>query len=217
MFRIALSAVVLALIMCLVGCGSSNGTNGGAGVVTVNIQSDRVSPENVIVSVSDQVKWINATSSPKQVISGTLDETGSQLVEHIVIIGNTGFTPSAFEANFGDTIKFNNLTASTFNLEIVDTGGQSVANISLLAGRLSEDVEFPSAGKFTYRKQGNSLFDGTVTLFGQPNPSGQFQSPVLLNGGTFIAQFDVQEFIPYFVLDVNNPNRSFITGSVRIQ
>lgn len=219
MFRMILGATVLTLLASLIGCGSTDGTNGGGGgnVVSVTIQSDRVSPQNVTISPGNKVMWVNSSSTPKQVISGTLDETGSPLVEHTITIGNTGFTPAALEANFGDSIVFNNLTPNTFHLQILNTGGQVVSSLSILAGHLSEPIQFDKAGKYFYQNDNNSLFKGSLILFGQPNPSGQFQSPVLFNGGTFTAQFDVQEFIDYFVLDVNNPNRSFISGSIRVQ
>lgn len=217
MVRVTISIVIVIVYACLAGCGGSSGTNGATGLAVIYIQPDEVNPQNVTTAVNNQVKWINASNSPKQVISGTLGPSGSPLVERIITIGNTGFTPNALEANFGDTVKFNNLTLSTFNLDIVSSGGQLVTSVSLLPGQLSQNIEFPAAGKYTYRKQGNSLFNGNIILFGDPNPSGQFQSPVLSNGDTFTAQFDFPEFIPYFVLDVNNPSRSFITGSIRIQ
>lgn len=211
------TAVIFALIaLCgayVCGCGSS--TNGQRSF-TVQVQDDRTEPKFLTVQDQDTVQWINNSGRPVQIVSGTLAAQGNPNIVRLVSITNTGFTPTNTVANLGDTIRFANNSFSAITLQIVNDANQIVSSITLPVGN-QQDFPFPSAGIYTIRNAANPLFAGTVTLFGRPSPNNIFQSPVLPNGGVFTRQFTQTGSFNYFVREQNNPNESFITGTVSVQ
>jgi hypothetical protein len=102
-------------------------------------------------------------------------------------------------------------------MDIIDDAGTVVATLTFANGEVKGYSLFPSAGKYTAQKRGNVFFSGTFTLFGIPNPSGAFQSNVLANGGTFTRKFTGTGTLPYYILNLEDADKSFITGSIVVQ
>ena len=161
-------------------------------------------------------QFLNQVNTSLQVVSGTLTPFGNPQVVHLIVINNTGFNPAATEANLGDTVRFSNATTGTFTMDIADDNGSVVSTLTISQG-MEQDFQFPFASLFTASNRNNSLFKTTITVFGRPNPSNVFTSPVLGIGGTFTVHFPSAGAFPYFVEDPNNPDRSFITGVITVQ
>ncbi len=217
MLRNMLIALLVLAMCCIVGCGSST-SNGGTNSFVVRIESARVTPKFTTVNVNDTVQFINSDTLTHQIVSGSLDPQGNPLVDHLITIGNTGFSPIATTANFGDMVRFSNASMglNAFVLDIVDDNGQVISSLTLPVGD-SQTFDFPAAGLFTFRSHVDPLFRGAITLFGQPNPSGFFQSPILRNGDVFTKQFTTPGTFSFYALDQKNPNKSFITGTITVQ
>ncbi|MCE5198267.1 MAG: hypothetical protein ABFD54_00690 [Armatimonadota bacterium] len=214
--RIILLIMALLSLVILAGCGSSNGDGGGGQQNSVNIQNSQVTPKNVNVDVGDSVRWINLDSIPHQVISGTLLESGSPTTIHPIVISGSGFSPQVSQINFGETIRLSNTRTVSMNVNVVNDAGQVVEVLSIPQGG-QIDYQFPSAGAFSLKDTSGLLLTATVIVFGTPNPNGIFQSVTLGTGDTFTVQFDTPNTYNYFVLNANNPNQSFMTGTVTVQ
>jgi len=211
MFR---TIACLACLVCVFGCGGGSG--GGKTSVTVRIEETRFVPKHTTIASDGCVHWINVDAVPHQVVSGTLDPQGSPLIIHAIQITLTGFNPIALTGDLGDTVRFSNISGNPFTMDVVDDNGQLVSTVSFAIGE-SKTFTFPGAGQFTFRQHGSSIFQGTIILYGQPNPNGLFISPVLPNGEVFIAQFGSTGSLSYYDLDQTNPNRSFKTGIITVQ
>lgn len=211
--------VALLLASCafsLGGCGGGAANTSTPTSYLVNVSDSRATPKINSVRQNDTVQFLNAGTNPHQFFSGTLDPQGDPTVIYTVSIGNTGFNPILLEANLGDTIRFANQGNSVFFLDIVDDNGRVVTSYTLPIGS-SQTVTFPSAGMYTVRNANDFVTKATVILFGKPNPNGLFQSPVLPNGGTFSKQFTQSGSFQYFSVNIDNPFRSFVTGTVNVQ
>jgi plastocyanin len=208
MFRII---ACLACLGCVCGCGG--GSDGGKTSVTVRIEQTRFAPKYATIASGGRVQWVNVDAVPHQVVSGTLDPQGSPLAVHTIQITLTGFNPTALTGNLGDTVQFSNISGNPFTMDVVDDNGQLVSTVSFAIGQ-SKTFTFPGAGQFVFRQHGSSIFQGTIILYGQPDPNGLFISPVLSNGEVFIAQFASTGSLSYYDLDQTNPNRSFKTGII---
>lgn len=216
MCRMSLVALIVVCSIYASGCGGSSNGNSSPTSFTISIQPTRVSPKSDTIKAGDSVQFLNQTQIPLQVVSGTLTPFGNPQVVHLIVINNNGFSPTNSEANLGDTVRFSNATTGTFNLNIVDDNGNVVSTLTIPQGQ-EQSFQFPSAGQFTVSNRDNSLFSGTVTVFGRPNPSNIFTSPVLGNGGIFTVNFPNAGSFPYFIQDPSNPDRSFITGTITVQ
>lgn len=212
MFRISVLVLLAMYLACVCGCG---GGSQNVPAPFIQILDTRVQPKVVNISTGQGVQWVNSTAIPQEVVSGTLDPQGNPLVIHIINITLTGFNPVTVLANLGDTIRFNNLTGSPFTMNIVDDNGQVVSTVSFAIGEM-RTIVFPGAGLFIFRQQGSQIFQGTITLFGQPHPDNRFLGGPLTNGAVFSAQFNSPGTRPYYIPDLNNPNRSFITGTINV-
>ncbi len=189
MLRAVACLTIAVYVLCAVGCGGGSGGNNGKTLVQVQIQDTRFYPKYVTIAPGGQIQWVNVTAGAQQVVSGTLDPQGSPLVIVTISINITGFSPQNSTADLGNTIRFNNLTGTAFVMDIVDDNGNLVSTVSFAIGEL-KTVVFPGAGLFVFRQHGSQIFQGSIILYGQPNPSGLFQSPVLPNGQSFTAQFN---------------------------
>ncbi|MCX6345461.1 MAG: hypothetical protein NT018_10390 [Armatimonadetes bacterium] len=218
MLRNMLIALLALAAYGMVGCGSSSSSNGGTNSFVIRIESTRVTPKFTTVKVNDTVQFVNSDTLTHQIVSGALDAQGNPLILHLITIGNTGFNPIAMTANLGDKVRFSNASMSLtpFVLDIVDDNGQLISSLTLPVGD-SQVFDFPTAGVFTFRSHADPLFKGTITLFGQPSPSGFFQSPILRNGDVFTKQFTTPGTFSFYALDQKNPNKSFIIGTVTVQ
>jgi len=222
MSRLALAILSIICLISALGCGGGSG--GGNDNVSVNIQGSsgsntpvgRFYPKNVTIQPGDKVTWFNTDTVAHQVVSGTLTPQGNPLVVYTITIGITGFSPAFLQANLGDTIRFNNLTGSTFEMVIVNDNGQVVSDVTLAQGEL-RTITFPGAGAYLFRQAGSQLNVGQIVLYGQPTPDNQFESPVLSPGQTFTRQFNTTGTFNYFDLNQNNPNQSFMTGTISVQ
>ena len=213
MFR-AITWVCAAL--CFVntlGCGGGTG-DGKSPFVSIN--ATRFVAKSTSIQVGDLIQWVNSDAAPHQVVSGVLDPQGSPLVIHLIEIGFGGFNPIAVTADLGDTVQFSNISGSQFIMDVVNDNGVLVSTVVFSIGDM-KTFTFPGAGMFTFRQRGSSMFMGSIVLFGQPHPDGLFQSPILSNGAVFARQFNVPGTFPYYSLDLTNPNRSFVTGTVTVQ
>ena len=208
-------AWVLLAVLLVYASGCGGGSGSGANTGNIQIQTVRFSPKNVSVVAGSTVTFMNVDAQQHQVFSGTLDPQGSPAVVHLITIANTQFVPPAVEANLGDTIRFSNASQVVFPLQIVDDNGQVVGSFTIPIGN-SQDVIFPGAGQFIYRSQSASVIPGTITLFGRPHPSNVFQSPILNNSATFSVRFNNVGVVPFYDLNLNEPNKSFMTGTVSV-
>lgn len=216
MFRIGAIVILAVCLASVLGCGGGSGSSGGGNSPFVNVEDTRFFAKNTTIQAGGSVQFRNLVATPQQVVSGTLDPQGSPLVIHTINITLTGFNPNSLTANLGDTIRFNNISGNTFVMDVVDDNGILVSTVVFNVGDLKTFV-FPGAGLFIFRQQGSSIFQGSIILFGQPHPDGQFQSPVLTNGGIFKKAFSTVGTFPFFALDQNNPNQSFKTGTIIVQ
>ena len=209
-------AIVIGTLMCgMLGCGGGSG-GGGSSTFTVQDSATRFTAKVTTVAVGNKVQFLNVGSEPVQIVSGTLIPQGNSSIVHNIVIGTTGFSPSVLSANLGDTIQFSNNRGSTFVLDIVNDNGTLISTVTLFTGQ-QQTFDFPGAGIFIFQEHNNSLFRGSITLFGKPNPNGVFQTPVLNNGGTFLLQFNSVGSIDFYDLNQNNPNQSFKTGTINVQ
>jgi plastocyanin len=216
MFRIVACLTAAVCLVSIMGCGGGSGTGGDPTLVQDQIQQTRFSPKYVTIKVGGQIRWVNVDAIQHQIVSGTLDPQGSPLVIYTIDITITGFNPMALTADLGNTIRFNNISGVAFVMDVVDDNGNLVSTVSFAIGEL-KTFTFPGAGKFTFRQHGSQIFQGTIILFGQPNPYGVFESPVLGHGQSFTVQFGNAGSLPYYDLDLNNPNQSFKTGVITVQ
>ncbi|MEN6355659.1 MAG: hypothetical protein ABFD83_01095 [Armatimonadota bacterium] len=209
--------MIIAGILCICGCGGGGG-GGNSNAFIVQIQSQRVSPKTRSIKSGDSVQWVNTDTNPHQVVSGTLDKVPNPVtLSEIVIRPDNTFQPSTLEGNFGDTVVWRNATGSDFTMDILDDSGTVAATLTFTNGEVKGYSQFETAGKYTAQKRGNVFFSGTFTLFGIPNPSGTFQSNVLINGGTFTRKFTGTGTLSYYILNPEDVDKSFITGSIVVQ
>lgn len=218
MLRLALVALLLIIAVALSGCGGS--TSGSTS--TVNITDTSFFPQNLTITATNRAQWVVNTSGLHQVVSGTLSPTPNpQLRIPVISINqNNAFTPNSFEANYGDTVQWQNNRSQAFLMDIVDSSNTVRATLSFAqTGQIIQlnTSQLPSAGAYTYQQQGNSAFSGQLFLFGAPTPNQQFQSQVMSTGGSFSTQFNSPGVFPYYDLDQSNPNRSFRTGTITVQ
>lgn len=218
MYRFYALIMIFAALF-IAGCG---GSNGNGDVNDVQIQSTQFVPKVITINAGDSVRWRNSDSQTHRIVSGELlpvtdpDDAGT-----ILILNSNQFSPSFLEADFGDTVAFSNERTLSFDLEIVDDAGNVVISRTLGPNELIEIGAgaggFPSAGAYTFRRQGSLTFVGTLILTGVPDPDGEFMSEPLAPGATFTRQFPVPGVFPYFSQDETDPNESFITGTVVVQ
>ncbi len=217
MCRISVLVALAIFTACVLGCGGGSGTGGNSNSPFVNIQNTRLDPKSLTVKSGTIVQWTNLDSSPAQVVSGTLLATGNHNVIDTIDITLTGFSPVSSTANFGDTIQFNNISGNPFSMEVLNAdGSQVVPTVDFLIGE-QKTVTFPGAGLYIFRKSGSSIFQGTLILFGRPNPDGRFQSPTLAHGEVYRVQFDAVNSYSYYAPNLDNPDQSFRTGTVVVQ
>lgn len=214
MFRAFIRIAAFLCLAYLIGCGGG-GSGGGKTSVFVRILATKFSPKYATIVPGGQVQWTNQDSNPHQIVSGTLDAQGSPLVIYTIDITLTGFNPTALTADLGNTIMFNNLSGVAFIMDIVDDNG-TVSTVSFAIGEM-KTVKFSGAGMYTFRQHASQIFQGTLILYGQPNPNGMFKSPVLPNGQSFIVQLNSSGNYSYYDLDQTNPNQSFRTGIITVQ
>ena len=218
MSRAALLIAFFYLTTSLCGCGSSSGENQ---TFTVRIQADGFVPRSLNIKPGDTVVWVNGDTEPHRVVSGVLDQTVSPIIlEPIAIKPDNTFVPDSVEANFGDAVRWRNDQVAHFVLDIVDNVGNVVASLDLEPGQIVPSPPtqlFPSAGRYTYQQRNLPQFFGTLTLFGVPDPDGNFDSGVLPTGGDFRRTFNSVGAFPFFDLDTSDPNKSFRTGQITIQ
>ena len=218
MSRCGLGAVAILVAVYAAGCGGGSSQNGAT--TTVNITATRFFAQNITINAGNKVQWVNTDNTVHQVVSGTLLSTSNPVLvtPPISINENNSFTPPALEANYGDTIQWQNNRQQPFVLVIVDASNIVRATLTFQrSGQIIGFSGFPSAGYYTFQQQGNSAFIGSLVLFGTPKPDGAFQSQPLPPGGSFSTQFNTRGAFPYFDLDQNDPNRSFRTGSITVQ
>lgn len=215
MLKIVILLLIALCIACFSGCGGGGSSSGSDTTATVRIEPTRFFPNNVTIKAGDKVQWVNTDTQPHEVVSGTLLETGTPAAVRTFIISNTSLIPPAMTANFGDTIQFNNQSMANVTLSIRDSNNHQISSITILQGNI-ETFDFPSAGQFFF-KQTNAEINGSIILFGAPNPTGEFRSVLLPSGGTFTVQFDTPGTFEYFDENQTNPNQSFMTGKVTVQ
>lgn len=219
MLRMLSPAVLCAFLAVVVaGCGGSGSNGSGSGVV--RIESTQFSPKTANVTTGDRVTWTNADNVPQQIVSGTLLPTASpQVLTPVISINqNNSYSPPVFEADLGDTVQFQNNRIGAFTLDILNDADTVIASLNFVqSGQIIQFSGFPSAGFYTFQQRNNPLFSGSVTVFGRPNPDNRFQSQILNPGDTFVTQFNSPGTFPYFGQNPQDPNRSFMTGTVVVQ
>lgn len=213
MFRIIIPVCVIVCLACLCGCGGGSGNNTSP---FVDIEATRFFAKNTTIQTGGRIQWVNVDAAPHQVVSGRLSPQGNPLVIHVIQITLTGFNPVALTGDLGDSVFFNNISGNPFTMDVVDDNGVLVSSVVFNIGDMKQ-FTFPGAGFYTFRQNGSQIFQGTIVLFGQPNPDGLFMSPVLANGDVFARQFDVKGQLSFYDLDLNNPNQSFKTGTITVQ
>lgn len=216
MCRISALVVTAILVACVFGCGGGSGSGGGGSSPFVNIETNRFYAKTTTIKVGSTIQFTNLDASTAQVVSGTLDPEGNPLVIHTINITLTGFTPVFLTAQLGDTIRFNNISGNPFSMNVVNDNGTVISTVVFGIGDL-KTFTFPGAGYFVFRQQGSSIFQGSITLYGQPNPDGLFESPVLTNGSVFKKTFSTVGSFSFYALDQSNPNKSFKTGTIVVQ
>lgn len=216
MSKWTLSVLTIIAATCLYSCGGGGG--GSKSAYVVQIQSTLVYPKTTSIKSGDSVQWVNKDTASHQVASGTLARVSNPVIlpEIEIRSGNT-FVPSSLSADFGDTVRWHNLTGSEFVMNIVNDAGTVIDTLTFANGEVKSYTDFPTAGKYTAQKKGNVFFSGTVTLYGIPTPNGIFQSDILPNGGTFTRKFSGYGTLPFYVLDPNDPSRAFIMGNIVVQ
>jgi plastocyanin len=219
MWRLAVCAVVAVYAVELCGCGS-NGTNSNSEVVTINIQQNRFFPPNVTIRAGDRITWVNVDSAVHQVVSGTLAATGQPVIRQPIILinENNTFVPNTFEASLGDTVRWQNNRMAAFLMDIVDSSNVPQITLSFVrTGQIIGLSSFPGAGFYTYQQQNNPNFFGTIKVFGRPIPDGNFSSLPLPKSGPFTTQFPTPGAFPFFDLNQDDPDQSFMTGTITVQ
>ncbi len=217
MSRPAAFLILIAIAACVSGCGSNGNTSEA---VTINIEQNRFVPANVTVKAGSRVQFVNVDTQVHQVVSGTLAATTQPVIRSLIIQINEDntFVPDTFEANWGDTVQWRNNRSQPFVMDIVDSSNTPVVTLSFVrTGQVIAFSSFPGAGFYRYQQQNNSNFFGTIKVFGRPVPDGNFNSLPLRQSGTFTTQFPSPGTFPYFDLDQNDPNRSYITGTITVQ
>ena len=213
--------VLVLLMACAIyaaGCGGSSGSDTTS--TAIRIETTRFVPKNLNVQVNDSVTWINASSVPHQVISGTLlPVSNPQILAPISIASNNVFVPENITANLGDTVRWRNDTGRQFTMDILDDANVLIATLVFGQGEVIGFSGFPTGGIFTFQERNNLFFSGTVTVFGVvPNQVNiRFKSQVLINGDTFSVQFTTPGTFPFFAIDPADPARSFLTGTINVQ
>jgi len=220
MWRLAVCAVLVLVAVELCGCGGSDSPNPNPQVVTINIQQNRFFPMDATVRAGDRVTWVNADASVHQVVSGTLAATSTPIVRQPIILinENNTFVPDTFEANLGDTVRWQNNRVAAFNMDIVDSSNTPQITVSFVrTGQIIGLSGFPGAGFYTYQQQNNPNFAGAIRVFGRPIPDGNFSSQPLPKSGTFTTQFPNRGTFPYFDFNQGDPNHSFMAGTITVQ
>lgn len=222
MVRVAVAVCLLAFaVIYAAGCGGSSGNGGGGGTqaATVTINPQSLSLFRVQIKPGDIVTWVNNDSEPHFVISGTLAMVPVQQrqTRRIFIDQNNSFTPPSLEANFGDTIEWQNNRATTYALNIVDQYESLLTTLAFAQGQVIPVDSFPSAGIYFYEQADITTIFGTLYLSGVGVPDNQFQSQLLATGGQFTRQFFSVGTFPYYITSQLNPNTSFLTGIVVVQ
>ncbi len=215
--RNLIALLVVALLVQLSGCGGSDNEPKFA---TVRILSNQFSSKVLTIKNGNKVTWVNTDTSPHKVVSGTLlPSTNPQIRMPIISINqNNTFSPSAFQADLGDTIQWQNNRLSDFTMDILDETNNLVVSLQFLrGGQVIQFSGFPSAGFYTFQQRNNPLFAGTVLIFGVPHTNGAFQSRKLNPGDSFTTTFNSPGTFNYFDLNEADPNRSFITGRIIVQ
>ncbi|MCE5314293.1 MAG: hypothetical protein ABFD49_04300 [Armatimonadota bacterium] len=216
MARLTLLALIIMVALSIHGCGG--GGSGSSSAYVIRIQSQRFYPKTITIKSGDGVQWINSDTQSHVVASGTLEKVSNpEVLSEIAIQADNTFSPSEVEANFGDTVQWRNDTGFDFTMDILNDAGVVVETLEFTNGEVIGYSDFPAAGLYTTQQHGNVFFSGTIILYGVPNPDGVFQTPTLPNGGTFSRTFTGSGTVPYYVLDLDDPNKSFITGSLTIQ
>lgn len=213
---VALFAVTLAVVAELTGCGGGS----GGSAASVTISQYQVSPQVLNVGVGRSATWRNSSNEGVRVASGQLLPVADpQDVGPILILNSNRFDPAFVRADLGDAILFSNERTFDLPLEILDSAGNTVFLRTLGPNELISVglSDLPRVGQYTYRRQGSLTFTGTLILSGIPDADGQFLSEPLAPGTTFTRQFNAAGTYPYFIVDLTDPNASFITGTVLVQ
>jgi len=219
------------LAISIIGCGGGSGGNDPTSS-TVAIQDFQVPanpgetrtiffPNNTAIpaGVNSRIQWVNQTPGRHQIVSGTLVANGTVATEHLINIGNDGFSTTLLDANFGDKITFSNLSQRAFKLQVLDSNGRLVNNFDLPVGATiiqPPRVIFAGAGLYTVQDP-EAQFVLTVTLSGTPQADGQFQSGILSHGDVFQAAFPVPGTFHYFDLNPDDPKHVYATGTIVVQ
>jgi len=136
---------------------------------------------------------------------------------------NPPSTPSnPVQVNLGDTVEFSNDSAVAQTVSVFNDNNVLVFTVPLAQGQLADVTnQFlnTGAGLYTFNLGGVGQ-SGAIVLFGRPVPDtisvNSFQSPALASGSTFTRVFTQAGLVRYYSPDINNPNRSFRTGTITI-
>ena len=213
--------LILSVLVCAAiyaaGCGGSPGSGSQAATVTISAQS--LSPFKTQIRVGDTVTWVNNDTQSHFVISGTLQmvPVSQRQTRKIFIEQNNSFVPPSLDANFGDTIEWQNNRTTPYALNIVDQFGTLVTTLAFAQGQVIPVNSFQFAGIYLYEQADITSIFGTLRLSGVANPDNQFQSQLLLTGAFFQRQFSAAGTFNYFITSPLNPNTSFLSGTVVVQ
>jgi plastocyanin len=214
--HITICVLVCAAVYCA-GCGGSPGSGSQAATITVNAQS--LAPFSTQIRVNDTVTWVNADTQSHYVVSGTLEmvPVSQRQTRRILINQNNSFTPSSLDANYGDTVEWQNNRSTPYELNIVNQLGTIIAVLDFDQGEIIPVNSFQFAGVYLYEQADITSIRGVLRLFGVGNSDSKFQSQLLATGGTFTRQFSTAGTFNYYITSPLYPNTSFLSGTIVVQ
>lgn len=232
MLRLASGLLAVLIVLGLCGCGGGSGGDSVGRTVAIQEFSVPAHPTevrteffpktaSVPAGVNNGITWINQSPGRHQIVSGVLIAKGNPAVQHLVTLDNAGFSPDILNADFGDTIRINNLSDHNFTMQVLDSSGSVIRTITIPIGSMVTQPPtsvFPGPGLYTIQDPDSQHF-ATITLYGNPAPDGQFQSGIMSNGDIFKKAFPVSGDFPYFDSNPDDPTGDHIyaTGTIVVQ
>lgn len=225
MSRFATALCLIAIIATLTGCGGSNGSE-SSGTVAIeqysifghsNESRTRFFPRTttIVAGMNNGITWINQTPGRHQIMSGIVRPKANPPVPRLITITFGSFSPNHLEANLGDTIQVSNGSGRNFTMQMVDDNGRVESTFNFTIGG-SREIPFPGAGVWVLQDPDSQLV-ATVTLYGDPEFDGRFQSGILGPGGVFQVAFPVPGTFNYYDANPDDPSHVYTTGKVVVQ
>jgi plastocyanin len=212
--RLARLYAVITIVFCAIGCGGGSGSSDRSSEVSVI--STKSSPGDLTIPLGDKITWINDTSSVIKIVSGTLSKVASPTSRDVCCLAGGSFSPDSFDADFGDTIVWQNMdTENSIIVEVLNSSNKVIKSLSIEPLMTGSYSGFPRAGQYTYHIYG-SAESGSLTLYGVPTPDGKFESMYLAEGKKHSAYLFQSGFQSYYIVKQNSADTSCITAQINV-